>query len=235
MIQSINGSECIFLQSLLKSRCLQQHFIGDASPLTGRNQTISFQELLEGQSGTAIEHAAPITPTIHQTKTTSKTIPATQTDNFVRSIWPFAKLAAASIGLDPKVLVAQAALETGWGKGVVKDAQGVSSNNFFNIKAPLSFSGASIQIRTTEYQGNRPIKMNEAFKRYASIADCFNDYISLIKDHARYQKARAYVSDAKNYVQALHQAGYATDPHYSDKILSIYHGEVLREALLRII
>lgn len=161
------------------------------------------------------------------------TDPTVQAEDFIKSIWPKAKQAAALLGLDPKILMAQAALETGWGKFIAKDIAGVSSNNLFNIKAP-SNSAESVNIKTTEYVADTPIKINASFKKYPSIEQSFNDYVSLIKGTKRYQDALTQAANPESYVNELHKAGYATDPEYGAKILSIYHGNELNHALQRV-
>jgi flagellar protein FlgJ len=139
--------------------------------------------------------------------------------NFIQSLWPIAQQVASTIGLDPKILIAQAALETGWGKFVVSDSEG-SSNNLFNIK---SSSAHSVLVTTTEYEVGESYKTKASFKKYESIEQSFTDYINLIVTNHCYQAALAHSSDPELYVQELQKAGYATDPDYAEKILAIYH------------
>lgn len=129
--------------------------------------------------------------------------------------------------------MAQAALETGWGKFVTKDADGTSSNNLFNIKSGNSKEFDSVNVKTTEYIADTPIKINASFRKYPSVEQSFNDYISLIKGNDRYQNALASAANPELFVNELHKAGYATDPNYSTKILSIYHGDELNQAIQR--
>lgn len=154
-------------------------------------------------------------------------------DEFVKSIWPYAQQAASMLGLDPKLLVAQAALETGWGQYVTRDENG-SSNNFFNIKSTGKQKNDAVEVKTTEYVADIPVKTKALFKKYASVENSFADYVSLIKDNSRYEQALANANDPHRFIKALHDAGYATDPRYADKILSIYHGDELQQALARI-
>lgn len=155
-------------------------------------------------------------------------------DNFVSSIWSKAKQAAASMGLDPKMLIAQAALETGWGQSVAKDSDGSSSNNLFNIKSGSNSDFASVKIKTTEYIADTPIKMSASFRKYDSVEDSFNDYVSLIKNNDRYQNAIDNAGNPERYVNELSKAGYATDPNYGRKILSIYNSKELNQAMKKI-
>lgn len=258
--------EGIFLQSMLKSMRMGEHFLDENSPFRGKDRE-TFQDMLDAQyasniaSSKGIGLAAMLTrqlesvaesqnspPVEMHTQTTapiefiaapSQTIeanedkPATSVDDFVRSIWPKAKEAASVIGLDPKLLIAQAALETGWGKFITKDVDGNSSNNLFNIKAGNNSEQESVTVKTTEYIADTPIKMNASFRKYSSVEDSFNDYISLIKGSERYQGALASATNPEIYVSELHKAGYATDPEYGTKILSIYHGNELNQAIQR--
>lgn len=156
----------------------------------------------------------------------------TSIDEFVKSIWPYAQQAAGLLGLDPKILMAQAALETGWGQFISKGEDGATSNNLFNIKAKTDAENA-VHINTTEFITNTPIKVNASFRKYPSIEHSFNDYVALIKGNSRYEAALANSQNPERYVNELHRAGYATDPEYSSKILAIYHGDELQEALER--
>ena len=90
-----------------------------------------------------------------------------------------------------------------------------------------------MNVKTTEYIADTPIKMNASFRKYPSVEQSFNDYISLIKENERYQTALASTSNPELYVNELHKAGYATDPNYGTKILSIYRGEELNQAIQR--
>ncbi|MFJ1267946.1 flagellar assembly peptidoglycan hydrolase FlgJ [Legionella lytica] len=260
--------EGIFLQSMLKSMRMGQHFLDDSSPFRGKNRE-TFEDMLDAQyasniagskgigvaamltrhlesTNTIQTPASNVTPaampgatsamqyiTPQQPTSTDANKPATTVDDFVQSIWPKAKEAASLIGLDPKILMAQAALETGWGKFITKDAEGNSSNNLFNIKSGAHSEFDSVNVKTTEYIADTPIKMNASFRKYSSIEQGFEDYISLIKRDGRYQDALASAANPESYVRELHKAGYATDPEYSTKILSIYRGDELNQAIQR--
>ncbi|HHT0594271.1 TPA: flagellar assembly peptidoglycan hydrolase FlgJ [Legionella anisa] len=257
--------EGIFLQSMLKSMRMGQHFLDESSPFRGKDRE-TFQDMLDAQYASTIANSKSIgladmlakqmehnLPAAEQSaksipakteipsslpaipaKAVEQEEPATTTiDEFVKSIWPQAKHAASLIGLDPKILMAQAALETGWGKFVTKDTDGTSSNNLFNIKSTNGSEFDSVNVKTTEYIADTPIKVNASFRKYSSIEDSFSDYISLIKGSERYQNALASTRNPELYVNELHKAGYATDPEYGTKILSIYHGDELNQAIQR--
>lgn len=135
-------------------------------------------------------------------------------NNFVKSVLPFAKQAAKIIGIDPKLLVAQSALETGWGKHIVQNA-----NNLFGIKAHGSDN--KVIAQTTEYVNKQPVREMAEFKTYASMLESFLDYVSLLQTK-RYEKALANTHDPKAFLNELQNAGYATDPDYANKVFAIY-------------
>ena len=142
--------------------------------------------------------------------------------SFINLVSPYVKQAAQKIGVDPNVLVAQAALETGWGKHVIADNQGESSFNLFNIKANNDWQGEKVAINSVEYDNNVLTREVSEFKKYPSLSESFNDYTSLITTQPRYQDALENASNPKAYIDNIHQAGYATDPQYSEKVFDIY-------------
>lgn len=147
--------------------------------------------------------------------------------DFVDAITPYAKKAAEVLGVDHKVLIAQAALETGWGEHIVRDENGNQSFNLFNIKADRRWQGASINVPTLEYVNGIAQRENANFRRYASIEDSFSDYQKFL-EQPRYQKALAVTDDANLFIKELHSAGYATDPKYSEKISRLLNSEYIR-------
>jgi flagellar protein FlgJ len=142
-------------------------------------------------------------------------------DEFISTMLPMAQQAAAKIGVDPAYLVAQAALETGWGKSIIRDSDGSSSHNLFGIKAAGGWDGDSARAVTTEYKGGQAVKEAAAFRSYDSFQDSFNDYVSFLQDNDRYDKALDKTANPKQFVRELQQAGYATDPQYANKVAQI--------------
>jgi flagellar protein FlgJ len=121
--------------------------------------------------------------------------------------------------LSPHLLLAQAALETGWGRKTIKDGAGQESYNLFGIKAGKQWTGRTVEVKTTEYlQGVAQTKV-ESFRAYASYADSFSDYAKLIKH--RYGEAMANGATAEGFGRALQAKGYATDPNYAQKIARV--------------
>lgn len=145
---------------------------------------------------------------------------------FVEQLLPLAQKAAAELGVEPKVLIAQAALETGWGRSVIKNRDGSSSYNLFNIKAGSAWDGRQARVSTLEFEGGIPTKVMSGFRAYDSYADSFNDYVKFIKEKPRYADAVKQVSNPERYMRELQQAGYATDPHYAGKVMNIYNSRV---------
>lgn len=150
-------------------------------------------------------------------------VPATPQE-FAERLRPLAAQAAGELGVDADVLLAQAALETGWGKHVSGSARG-SSNNFFNIKAGADWSGPTVTVQTLEYRDGVAVRESARFRAYDSPADSFADYATLIKDSPRYSEAEGVAADAEQYLRELQRAGYATDPAYADKVLTILRRE----------
>ncbi len=150
---------------------------------------------------------------------------------FVHSLWGYAEKAAKRLQMDPKVLIAQAALETGWGKHVMRTDQGASSNNLFGIKANHDWEGKNIQVNSLELENGSLSKKSSAFRVYNSYADSFTDYTRFITSKTRYQNARDAASDPEKYMQELQSAGYATDPDYAQKIGQIYNSPIMNSAI----
>ncbi|MBS1208822.1 MAG: flgJ [Proteobacteria bacterium] len=149
---------------------------------------------------------------------------------FVAQVWPQAQQAANSLGVPAHFLVAQAALETGWGKSVIARADGTSSNNLFNIKAGKDWKGAVVEARTTEYENGQPVTRTERFRAYGSYAESFQDYANLVGQSSRYASVRGQTS-AEGFSRALQQGGYATDPAYAEKLTRVINGNTLRQGL----
>lgn len=147
-------------------------------------------------------------------------------EEFVRSLTPLAEKVAGELGIDPKVLLAQAALETGWGKHVIQKGE-QSSFNLFNIKADSRWQGDKVQVGTLEFRDGVARKEQASFRAYESYEDSFTDYVNFLKGSTRYQQALSQAHDPQAYLRGLQDAGYATDPEYAAKISRIFAGDVL--------
>lgn len=152
--------------------------------------------------------------------------PATPIE-FLERLAPYAQRAAESSGIAPESMLAQAALETGWGRHVVRDGNG-SSNNLFNIKADSRWQGDSAQTMTTEYYQGKPKRENAWFRAYNSVAESFDDYVRFLQGNPRYSDALKHGNNPQKFVEALQQAGYATDPAYARKLQTIMQSDVMQ-------
>jgi len=144
---------------------------------------------------------------------------------FVEKLYGMAKQAAKSLGIDPEVLLSQAALETGWGKKMSE-----SSLNLFNIKADKRWSGDSVTVPTLEFREGVAVREKASFRAYESLQQSFDDYVSFVKGSPRYENA-VKANNNESYVTELSKAGYATDPNYSKKIIDILDSPVFRRAV----
>ncbi|PAJ75137.1 flagellar assembly peptidoglycan hydrolase FlgJ [Pseudoalteromonas sp. NBT06-2] len=156
-------------------------------------------------------------------------------NDFINAMWQFAKKAAEKINLDPAVMVAQAALETGWGKHIINQPSGSSSNNLFNIKVDHSWQGNSVKKSTLEFEDGVAVKKNAAFRAYETIEDSFNDFTNFLRTGARYKDTLSKSSDPERFLHSLQKAGYATDPNYAEKIISILKSERFSQGLKQVL
>lgn len=151
-------------------------------------------------------------------------------EQFVQQIYPHAKRAASKLSVSADVLVAIAALETGWGAHTPKANLGQDSFNYFGIKAN-NWHGRNVTNITKEFDGEKMVTVEGKFRAYETPAESFNDFAEFILSNPRYQEAVNHSTDSKRFVNELHQAGYATDPNYAKKIHSILNGSILKNAI----
>lgn len=173
--------------------------------------------------------AEPIKPYALTTGSPQKEITFDSPESFVQQLWPMAKQAADKLGVSPDVLLSQAALETGWGKHVIKGADGQASYNLFNIKADSRWQGDSVVKGTVEYREGVAVKEQAKFRAYDSYQQSFDDYINFLQTQPRYQQALKQTHDPEKFIEGLHKAGYATDPTYADKIKRIMRSDTLAQ------
>lgn len=150
--------------------------------------------------------------------------------DFVDRVWPHAVEAAATTGIPAQFLVAQSALESGWGKRELRAADGSPSFNVFGIKAGRGWAGPTVEVPTTEFVDGVPQTVRARFRAYASYAEAFRDYAQLLGSHPRYASVVGQ-QDGVQFARSLQRAGYATDPMYADKLARIIGGDTLRQAL----
>lgn len=132
-------------------------------------------------------------------------------DEFVDSLYPKAIAIGRQIGVDPRIILAQAALETGWGKSV-------AGNNFFGIKSHGRKGG--VTVGTSEEVNGEMVRIRDSFRAYADADESFQDYADFLATNDRYLPMLAAKGlDAQ--LEALGRSGYATDSKYTQKLRSI--------------
>jgi len=154
-----------------------------------------------------------------------------QASDFVQQVLPTIRQAAAAIGVNPLGMLAQAALETGWGQRMPRTADGNSSLNLFGVKAGSDWSGARAMADTVEISGGVAKQTRTAFRAYGSIEESVGDFARLLTSSPRYREAVAAGSNAQAYVQSIAKAGYATDPQYANKLNDVLNSGTLQAAL----
>ena len=142
-------------------------------------------------------------------------------EEFINKLWGYAQSAAEKLGVNPNVLLAQSALESGWGKHVISTRSGESSHNLFGIKASHSWQGKTVAVPTVEYENDVAVKQLAKFRVYENYQESFNDYVQFLKQNPRYQAALSQVDSNEEFIKGLQKAGYATDPAYAKKIIAI--------------
>jgi len=142
-------------------------------------------------------------------------------DDFVDSLWPHAQRAAEKLGVNPKAVLAQAALETGWGKYPIAKEDGAASFNLFGIKADNRWQGDRAVVNTLEFRDGVAKREKAAFRAYDSFSQSFEDYADFLSSNERYKDALQAGDDASMFAASLQKGGYATDPKYSEKIENI--------------
>jgi peptidoglycan hydrolase FlgJ len=180
----------------------------------GANHGIPFAGAKAAAAYRATQDATAAPPTTSATSDVTK-------NNFVNDLWPQAQDAGTLLGVDPRHLIAQAALETNWGQSLPKDSSGVSSNNLFGVKASAAWTGAAVNNATQEFQDGTATTTTAQFKAYATPTQSFQDYVELLRNNPRYAAALNTGSDVKAFAAGLQRGGYATDPDYANKITAV--------------
>ncbi|WP_322104908.1 flagellar assembly peptidoglycan hydrolase FlgJ [Paraburkholderia sp. J41] len=142
-------------------------------------------------------------------------------DAFVDKLANAAQQASSSTGIPARFILGQAALESGWGKREIKKADGSTSHNVFGIKATRDWAGKTVSTLTTEYVNGQPHRVVEKFRAYDSYEDAMTDYATVLKNNPRYANVINGSKSAESFAQGMQRAGYATDPHYAKKLMTI--------------
>jgi peptidoglycan hydrolase FlgJ len=236
--------ESLFARMLIKS---MRDAVGK-DPIFGSDQAQTYQGMFDDQLsldltrgrglGLAdmlmrqLQHSGAASPAKASAATARSAAPATGTTshlpaasgteqvNFIRSVWQQAQQAGEQLGTDPVNVVAQAALESNWGRSV-PHGNGQSSNNLFGIKAGSSWSGGAVTSGTQEFQNGVAASTTDNFRAYTDHAQSFQDYVSLLRNNPRFSAALNSGSDAQGFATALQRGGYATDPDYARKVAAV--------------
>jgi len=185
---------------------------GDATPTSSRHATAPFAAALE-KTGSKIDELW------------------SDAKSFAAEVWPHAQRIAKKLDVAPEGILAQVALETGWGRHVPQSGDGNSSFNLFGIKAGGSWGGDTVAKTTIEFEAGLPRMEVHKFRAYDDIGRGFDDYSSLLSTSPRYEAVRNNGDDADAFADALQASGYATDPAYADKIRSVLRSPTMQTFL----
>jgi flagellar protein FlgJ len=130
---------------------------------------------------------------------------------------PAAIEAERQTGVPAHFMVAQAALETGWGQSEPTEKSGLPSHNIFGIKAGRDWNGPTVDASTTEVIAGLAQTRVERFRSYDSYEEAFRDYSALLVSNPRYRGVLG-TREPQQFARNLQAAGYATDPLYASKI-----------------
>ena len=237
--------EALFLQMMLKSMR-----DATASDDPDSNEMGMYQDMFDKQVALTISQhqdlgigailkrqltgkPAPAAPKTASTGASAATPVLAHTPlEFVHRVMPTIRRAAAALGVNPLGMLAQAALETGWGQRMPRTADGSSSLNIFGIKAGEEWTGARATADTVEFSNGVATPRRTAFRAYGSIEESVGDFANLLKTSPRYRDAIAAGGDAQAYIHSIGKSGYATDPEYANKLNQILNSGTLQTALI---
>ena len=218
--------ESLFTKMMLKS--MRDASMGD--PMFGSDQGDMYQDMADDQLAVQMSEGRGLgladmlirqlsNGAVSATSAVKPTAEATpgEREQFISELLPHANEAARELGVDPRALIAQAALETGWGRS----QPGGDSHNLFGIKAGAQWNGASVQANTQEFVASISTRNVASFRAYGSPRESVEDYVRLIRDNPRYASAMNTGSDVQAFANALQRGGYATDPDYARKLAAV--------------
>ncbi len=200
----------------------------DGSPLPHASQQ-QLQRAPQASAPTAVQ-AGPSVRQAPAVPAEAAAVPAPARE-FVNRLWSQAGEASRATGIPAHFMIAQAALETGWGRAELRFSDGTPTYNLFGIKAGRNWQGAVAEATTTEYVNGVAQQTVERFRAYSSYAEAFRDYASLLTSNPRYA-AVLNQQDAAGFARGLQRAGYATDPMYAAKLERMIGGQTLRAGMI---
>jgi peptidoglycan hydrolase FlgJ len=237
--------EALFLQMMLKSMrdatsaeepnsnemgMYQDMFDKQVALSIGQHTDLGISRLLRRQLAGKPAAAAPAAPKAAAGVPTASAAAPTPAE-FVHRMLPPITRAAKALGVDPMGMLAQAALETGWGQRMPRNADGSLSHNMFGIKAGDEWAGARASADTMEVANGVATPRRTTFRAYGSIEESVNDFASLLKNSPRYRDVIAAGGNAGAYIAGMGKSGYATDPEYANKLNQILGSDTLQSAL----
>jgi flagellar protein FlgJ len=219
--------EAVFLDMVMKS-------MREATPQDGMfdsEQTRMFtgmldQQLAQSMSSRGIGLAEIMVRQLSRSRA-DQALPASSAtgskvqQDFINRMLPHAIKAGESSGVPHTLMLGQAALESGWGQREIRTGDGSTSHNVFGIKAGSAWQGKTADVVTTEYEDGVPRQRVEKFRAYGSYAEAFQDYARLIANNPRYTDVLRHTGDHEAVAKSVQQAGYATDPHYAEKLAKV--------------
>jgi flagellar protein FlgJ len=185
--------------------------LSPAAPATGRAGSVRSNAGLPPTYGWT-----PSPSVASEAPSAAKTAPA-QVQSFIQQLRPLLVEAGRQLGVSPRILLAHAALETGWGHSMV-------GNNLFGVKAGPSWQGAQVTTMTQEMEGGQMVPRQASFRAYPSLDAAVQDYVALIGNSSRYQSLIGLGDDAAAYGRGLVTGGYATDTDYARKLETVAAG-----------
>ena len=166
-------------------------------------------------AGTGYSRNSALTPPLHGDGSSA------DVDAFVDKLAASAQAASETTGVPARFIIGQAALESGWGKREIMKANGQTSHNVFGIKATKDWTGKTVSTVTTEYHNGQPHRVVEKFRAYDSYDEAMTDYAQMLTNNPRYAQVLNGSHDAAGFARGMQRAGYATDPQYAKKLISI--------------
>ena len=239
--------EALFLQMMLKSMrdatasddpdgnemgMYQDMFDKQVALTISQHQDLGIGALLKRQLTGPPKPALPPPASTGAASTSSTPAIAQTPAEFVNHVMPTIRRAAAALGVNPIGMLAQAALETGWGQRMPRTADGSPSLNLFGIKAGDEWTGGRATADTVEFSNGVATQRRTAFRAYGSIEESVSDFANLLKNSPRYRDAMAAGGDVQAYIQNIGKSGYATDPEYANKLNQILNSGALQAALI---
>lgn len=136
---------------------------------------------------------------------------------FIKAMTPGALVSAKESGVPASFTVAQAALESGWGASGLA----VRACNLFGVKADPAWKGETVEMPTKEYIDGKPVTVMAKWRKYPDFSASVADRAAFLRRNPRYRLAFTGQRTGEEFARAIAAAGYATDPRYAEKLISV--------------